>query len=201
MNAELRDTLADMLGEVVANERKEFRRQFMEECEATKAEIASLRHEIDTLKLEAIALVGPAGAPGKDGEPGKEGPPGRDGQPGRDGLPGVPGAHGKDGINGIDGVNGKDGAPGPKGEDGLLSAEALADVFKGVWRAGEYERGQIVTFAGSWFLSMAKTSDKPETSENWKLIVKRGRDGRDGKDGAKGEKGERGPMGHYKGID
>jgi len=195
MNAELRDTLADLLGEVVANERRDFRKAFDAQAALCGEKIQALEEKIEGLMLEAKALVGP---PGKDGEPGKQGEPGADG---RDGLPGVPGPAGRDGANGKDGINGKDGEQGPKGEDGIVTAEAFADVYKGIWAAAEYERGSIVTFAGSLFVSLAKTTDKPETSENWKLIVKRGRDGKDGKNGAKGEKGDRGPMGHYKGID
>jgi integrin beta 3 len=135
---------------------------------------------------------------GKPGLPGKDGEPGRDG---RDGLPGVPGVPGTDGKDGRDGIDGKDGAPGERGVDGVVTADALADAYKGVWAAKEYERGELVTFAGSVFLSLEKTTDKPETSEAWKLIIKRGRDGKDGKNGTKGEKGDQGPMGHYRGID
>jgi hypothetical protein len=202
MNAELRDTLADLLGEVVANERKNYRNDRQELVTAHKAELDSVHAEyaekfkaLETeLRERFTNLVPPAG---KDGEPGKEGPPGRDG---RDGLPGVQGLPGLDGKDGRDGIDGKDGAPGEKGADGVISAEALADAYKGIWSAGEYDRGQLVTLGGSLFISLEKTADKPETSEAWKLIVKRGRDGRNGKDGAKGEKGDQGPMGHYKGV-
>lgn len=198
MNAELRDTLADLLGEVVAHARKDCLRQTDEIVAGLREKVAHLEEKIAALSEAAKSLIGPAG---KDGEPGKEGPQGRDGRDGLPGVPGPPGLDGKDGKDGKDGIDGIDGPQGETGRDGIISAEALVDAYNGVWAAREYERGSLVTFAGSLFLCLAKTTDKPETSENWKLIVKRGRDGKDGKNGAKGEKGDRGPMGHYKGID
>lgn len=50
---------------------------------------------------------------------------------------------------------------------------------RGVWREGEYEKGDTVTFGGSAFIAQRDTTDKPETSDAWRLAVKRGRDGRD----------------------
>ena len=127
----------------------------------------------------------------------------------KDGKDGADGLNGKDGLNGIDGkdgLNGKDGEkgdrgdrgePGEKGDPGIVSAEALADIHQGIWVEGkEYLRGQIVTWGGSLWLSLAKNADKPgEQNANWKLIVKRGRDGKDGKDGKDGPEGKQGPKG------
>ena len=54
-------------------------------------------------------------------------------------------------------------------------------LYRGVWKEGDsYERGDCVTWGGSLWHCEKDTTDKPETSESWKLAVKRGRDGRDG---------------------
>lgn len=52
---------------------------------------------------------------------------------------------------------------------------------KGVFREGEsYERGDGVTFAGSWWIAQVDAPEtKPGTSADWRLAVKKGRDGRD----------------------
>jgi Collagen triple helix repeat (20 copies) len=199
---ELPDYVFEWIGKSVSDHLQDVLKQYQTSIDKASGELsnlysefAALKSAFEVIKRDAVALVGP---PGKDGEPGKQGEPGADG---RDGLPGVPGPAGRDGKDGKNGIDGANGLQGERGENGIISAEALADAYKGIWAAGEYERGSIITFAGSVFISLAKTTDKPETSENWKLIVKRGRDGKDGKNGAKGEKGEPGPMGHYKGVD
>lgn len=61
-----------------------------------------------------------------------------------------------------------------------LQARTLADLYRGVWKAGEsYRRGDTVTWGGSLFLALSNTRAKPESTEDWQLITKRGRDGRD----------------------
>ena len=57
----------------------------------------------------------------------------------------------------------------------------LADVDQGVWKDGEYKRGQAATFGGSYWLAKRDTSSKPGTDDSWRLIVKRGQDGKDRK--------------------
>jgi hypothetical protein len=53
-------------------------------------------------------------------------------------------------------------------------------IYRGIWKEGEYERGDCVTWGGSMFHCDAeKTTAKPETSTDWKLCAKRGRDGKD----------------------
>lgn len=54
---------------------------------------------------------------------------------------------------------------------------------RGVWREGSFEKGDGVTYAGSFFIAQRDTisSDKPGQSDAWRLAVKRGRDGQDGK--------------------
>lgn len=59
----------------------------------------------------------------------------------------------------------------------------LAHVIdRGVWKEGNvYERGDGVTFGGSFWIAQKDTDDKPGTSDAWRLAVKKGRDGKDGK--------------------
>jgi hypothetical protein len=54
-------------------------------------------------------------------------------------------------------------------------------LYQGVWREASYLKGDVVTWAGSSFIAQRDTSDKPETTDAWKLSTKRGRDGKDGK--------------------
>lgn len=168
---------------------------------------------------------GPIGLTGLTGQDGKDGQDGIDGLDGKDGIDGRDGAAGRDGRDGAPGLNGKDGAPGRDGLgfDDLVPYEdektfgfdffkegqppkqfryaktTFADVWQGVWKAGAYDRGQVVTWGGSTFVAMKDTETKPETpNSDWVLCVKRGRDGKDGKPGEKGntgDKGERGDIG------
>jgi hypothetical protein len=65
-------------------------------------------------------------------------------------------------------------------------------IYRGVWREGDFRKGDCVTFGGSAWIAVRDTKARPETDDSWKLSVKRGRDG---KDGLKGDKGDRGPPG------
>lgn len=128
---------------------------------------------------------------------GKDGESGQDGKDGRDGLPG---------IAGRDGINGKDGEPGKDGKDGLgfddfhveydgerkLSFiysreqetkrndfELPLPIDRGIWKEGEFKRGDAVTWGGSLWLAQRNTAEKPDTPDSgWRLAVKRGRDGK-----------------------
>jgi hypothetical protein len=52
--------------------------------------------------------------------------------------------------------------------------------YCGVWRSGvEFQPGDLVTYGGSMWHAAAKTQNKPGTSDDWVLCVRRGRDGRD----------------------
>lgn len=81
--------------------------------------------------------------------------------------PPVPGPAGPPGPPGRDGLNGKDGAPGL--------------TYCGVYVDGKsYERGDVVTWAGStWHCHDTTTTRPGEGSKSWQLMVKRGRDGKD----------------------
>ncbi len=188
-HAETLSKLRDLYKADLERERETHKNSLAAMREMFEGELCEAARKLATIAEDAKALVGPTGPQGEAGEPGK------DGAPGRDGLPGLPGRDGALGPQGEKGLDGKD------GRDAVVSLELLAEAFKGVWTAGEYERGALVVFGGSLFMALEKTEQKPETGEGWRLIVKRGRDGKDGKDGRHGEKGERGPMGHYKGVE
>jgi hypothetical protein len=85
----------------------------------------------------------------------------------------VPGPAGKDGVDGKDGAPGKDGEAGRDGLAGLS--------FEGVYQDGQtYEKGNLVTWAGSSWHCNERTTSKPgDGSKSWTLMVKRGRDGKD----------------------
>lgn len=80
-----------------------------------------------------------------------------------------------------------------KGEH-VKQARIFSIVDRGVWRSGEsYLKGDGVTWAGSFWIAQAETTDKPgEGQTQWRLAVKSGRDGKagaNGKDGAPGRDG------------
>lgn len=175
------------------------------ELEVLKA-TAPFKEEIRSLKTQLETRAAPIeGTPGPAGKDGKDGIDGKDGQPGKDGVSGVDGKDGTIGERGADGLNGKDGAPstipGPKGDtgqrgaDGIATREELnslieermgemqvrtfADVYQGVYENGRsYERGQLVTWGGSLWLSQSEAKAKPGESAEWKLVVKKGADAR-----------------------
>ena len=69
-------------------------------------------------------------------------------------------------------------------------------IDRGVYVAGKsYEKGDGVTWGGSWWIAQRDTDAKPETSDDWRLAVKRGRDGKSGDPGKKGDPGEPGRNG------
>lgn len=136
-------------------------------------------------------------------------PKGKDGEPGRDGRDGLPGVSGPVGEKGIDGKDGRDGVDGKDGRDGLGFDELTVEhdgergvvlrfqrgeetkefpislplvLDRGVYKDGVYERGDGVTWAGSFWIAQGATKGKPGEpgSEGWRLAVKRGRDGKDG---------------------
>lgn len=65
-------------------------------------------------------------------------------------------------------------------------------IYQGIWKQGDYRKGDCVTFGGSVFIALRNTGSKPETDDSWRLSVKRGRDGKDGTKGDKGDPGTKG---------
>ena len=127
---------------------------------------------------------------------------------------------GKDGADGRDGRDGQDGAPGRdgfgfddlsfeqtgersailrfvRGEDVKefpLSLPGFVDC--GVWKDGNtYQRGDGVTYAGSFWIAGDGAEGRPDAAKGWRLAVKKGRDGKDGEAGKKGEPGQPGKPG------
>jgi hypothetical protein len=93
------------------------------------------------------------------------------------------------------GPPGQDGAPGPPGHDGKDGADGSPGLeFCGVFLEGQtYDRGQLVTCAGSsWHCNEPTTTRPGDGAKAWTLMVKRGRDGKDGKDGGPGPQGPTG---------
>lgn len=136
------------------------------------------------------------------GEPGPMGPVGPEGPIGRDGRDGLPGLQGEKGTNGIDGQHGIDGLgfedlsllydgertvtfrfqQGAKVKEFPVTMPLM--LYQGVFTDNKtYEKGDVVTWAGStWHCHEATTTKPGDGSASWKLMVKRGRDGRDGQD-------------------
>lgn len=155
---------------------------------------------------------GDPGKDGQDGVDGKDGTSGLDGEKGVDGKDGADGKDGiglADALKDADGclvltttagsvvklgrVDGEKGAPGEAGKDGRDGVDGapgvdgrteinIADAYEGVWKEGTNKRGTLVTWGGSLWLAKADTESKPEASEEWVLVTKRGRDGKDGRD-------------------
>jgi hypothetical protein len=97
LNAESVSSLREALGQVIANERREWRRE-RELIEAQAREtIAELRAKVIEIERDCKFAVSDRLASLKDGENG------RDGGNGVDGKDGADGANGKDGMNGADG--------------------------------------------------------------------------------------------------
>lgn len=155
-------------------------------------------------ETKRVGLV--VGRDGRDGVDGQKGDPGDQGDPGRDGVDGRRGEQGIQGEKGDPGIQGDKGLPGMDGKDGLgfddmrveydgergmtlvfergedvheynLTIPALID--KGVWKAGEYAKGDVVTQGGSLWIAKRDTMEKPGyDNDDWRLSVKRGRDGK-----------------------
>lgn len=69
------------------------------------------------------------------------------------------------------------------GRSFVRKVRSASVLDRGVWREGAFEKGDGVTYAGSFFIAQRDTqsSDKPGQSDAWRLAVKRGRDGQNGK--------------------
>lgn len=120
------------------------------------------------------------------GPPGKDGEDGADGEDGKHADPAVPG---KDGKDGQDGADGQDGVGTVEEIEAIvarhvtdLQVRTIADFWQGVYKPGTlYERSAIVQWDGQPWLAVATTSAQPGTTQEWKLLARKGRDGRDRK--------------------
>jgi len=132
MIAALPDALKAALGEVIARERLEWRRQHEVELARRDTVVAELRaayaemaQRVDRLVVERLAELkdgepGPQGEPGGAGPRGEAGPGGEPGPQGPQGEPGPvgEGAQGPEGERGPPGPHGPQGEPGPPGPPG-----------------------------------------------------------------------------------
>lgn len=112
---------------------------------------------------------------------------------------------GKDGKDGRDGLGFKDMSVTFDGERNLIFRFVLEDraeelsltipfmIYRGVWKRGGYERGDVVTRDGGSFVALADTVTEPGTKDcDWQLCCKRGADGKNGKEGPQGPPGPAG---------
>jgi len=88
-----------------------------------------------------------------------------------------PGRDGRDGAPGADGTDGKPGAPGAPGE---------GFRFKGVWKRGVYQQGDVATSGGSSWVCVAETNTRPGVTKAWAIMAKAGADGAAGAAGRDG---------------
>lgn len=111
--------------------------------------------------------------------------------PGRDGLPGRPGTPGEDGRDGV-GIESVDITTLGDRKRQLIVMLSDGTAFRkevefdgmvldrDVYRTGvSYEKGDAVTYAGSYWIAKRDTKDSPKGSDDWRLVVKKGRDGKD----------------------
>jgi polyribonucleotide nucleotidyltransferase len=65
-----------------------------------------------------------------------------------------------------------------------VCGSSLALIDRGVWKAGQFETGDVVSQGGSLWIAQRTTDKQPgHDNSDWRLSVKRGRDGKDGKPG------------------
>lgn len=180
----LPDALRDALGQIVANERREWRRE-RELIEAqARAAIAELRAENVALLAridEAVATRLAALRDGVDGVAGRDGADGADGQPGRDGVDGASGRDGLDGAKGLDGRDGNDGRDGAS-----VTEDQVAAAVETYLTANPPPAGRD----GSDGRDGVDGQDGAPGRDGID-----GASGRDGIDGTNGRDGERGPEG------
>lgn len=190
MTDALPDVLANALGQVLARERAEWRRDrelmlaesrqaqadVRTELEALRARVAEaeLRAEIadrgrDVRVDERLATV-------RDGEPGPPGPAGESitGPRGEKGDPGesVVGPAGERGEKGDPGES-IVGPAGPPGAPGMLSLVAA-------WADGVSYAGAVVTHQGRTWQAIRDTGQAPPHAD-WNCLAERGQDGADGR--------------------
>lgn len=64
------------------------------------------------------------------------------------------------------------------GTDHIAKFSIPTMIYKGVWSAGEYQKGSTVTWGGSVWHCNEATDTKPGEGGAWTLAVRRGRDGK-----------------------
>jgi len=134
--------------------------------------------DVEKIALDVLSRIHPPrdGRDGAPGKPGEKGDPGQDGRDGKDGLS----------IEDFD-IALKDGRTleiSLKCGDRVVTKSTRLDIplDRGTFKPGNaYQKGDGVTYGGSWWIAQADTAESPGTeSKAWRLAVKRGRDGKDG---------------------
>ena len=60
------------------------------------------------------------------------------------------------------------------------TVKTFVQIYRGIWREGQFEHGDTVTRDGSLWVAMNDTATMPGTKDSdWQLCAKRGRDGKD----------------------
>jgi hypothetical protein len=160
----------DLLGEALAQQRKQWERErALIEAQA-RATISDLRAEVATLRGEIAEMVRARLAELKDGAPGERGPAGPPGAPGESvtGIAGPPGPPGEPGV-GVVGPAGEAGAPGNDGAPGKLPKVRQ-------WKEGVWYEGDVVRHCGSTFQAERDTANTPGSSLDWLCIAAGGLD-------------------------
>lgn len=179
-NVLLPEGLREALGQVIANERREWRRE-RELIQAQAGEtIANLRITIVQLENEVRSSISERLASLKDGKDGLPGENGRDGLSGQDGKDGAAGSAGQDGTSGLDGVNGKDADP-------VLIASMVKEAFAAL-PVPQDGRDGVDGLNG-------KDGEPGKSGADGAPGIIAGRDGRDGMPGFNGKDGEPGLSG------
>lgn len=202
------EALRDALGQVLARERAQWRRE-RELIEAqARADVLEIRASVERMVAERLATLrdGRDGADGRDGIAGRDGV---DGAAGRDGLDGAAGRDGVDGVNGRDGIDGRDGAdatdeqiaeavarymaanPVPAGRDGRDGVDGRdgapgpagppgALPVARAWSDAVHYLGDVVTHGGATWQAQRDTGREPP-HEDWICLAAPGAAGADGR--------------------
>lgn len=212
----LPEALRDALGQVIADQRREWRRE-RELMEAqARSVIAELRAEHGALTARMDAMVAERLATLRDGKDGVNGKDGRDGAPGERGPPGPPGKlpairAWEDAVHYAGDVvtHGgsvyqaqRDTGREPPHDDWLCIARAGQDgavgrsmTIRGTWSEGEtYRCLDVVALNGGSFVAR-RDDPGPCPGEGWQLVASQGRRGLPGEAGKPGLRGEQGPPG------
>jgi Collagen triple helix repeat (20 copies) len=166
----LHEGWAEALGQLLADERREWQQVRDLATAEHRRVVAELEAKLATIKLELFELVAEKLAGVRDGEKGEKGEPGRDGEPGQPGesVAGPPGEPGES-IVGPPGKNGRDGERGVPGPPGAF-------VEPRQWTEGavHYEC-ELVTHRGSTWFARRDTASMPP-GEDWLLVAAAGAD-------------------------
>lgn len=157
------------LGQVIADQRREWQREaavmaanYRAATAEMRAEVVALRQQIETMVAERLAAV----RDGVDGAPGPEGPPGPAGEPGPVGERCEPGP------------------AGPIGERGEMGPAGTLPITT-EWRDAVHYAGAVVTHGGGTWQASRATGREPPHGD-WICLAAPGAAGEPGPAGANG---------------